>query len=131
MRKRCADSTSLSLPELTVPRGKTQVKTSGVRSGCSSFVPCYAPHVPQHVAVWTVESNSDFLRPICRNRLCLSGLGISRQTGFSLEFPSPRWIACQGYQLHPPFFRFCLETFKLLGELSAKTMSFPCPASFV
>ena len=30
-----ADSTSLSLPELTVPRGKTQVKTSGVRSGCS------------------------------------------------------------------------------------------------
>ena len=29
------DSTSLSLPELTVPRGKTQVKTSGVRSGCS------------------------------------------------------------------------------------------------
>ena len=52
MRKRCADSTSLSLPELTVPRGKTQVKTSGVRSGCiPSFVPCYAPHVPQHVAV--------------------------------------------------------------------------------
>ena len=35
MRKRCADSTSLSLPELTVPRGKTQVKTSGVRSGCN------------------------------------------------------------------------------------------------
>ena len=26
---------TLSLPELTVPRGKTQVKTSGVRSGCS------------------------------------------------------------------------------------------------
>ena len=56
MRKRCADSTSLSLPELTVPRGKTQVKTSGVRSGVqwmtiTSFVPCYAPHVPQHVAV--------------------------------------------------------------------------------
>ena len=45
MRKRCADSTSLSLPELTVPRGKTQVKT------ITSFVPCYAPHVPQHVAV--------------------------------------------------------------------------------
>ena len=32
MRKRCADSTSLSLPKLTVPRGKTQVKTSGVMS---------------------------------------------------------------------------------------------------
>ena len=26
---------TLSLPELTVPRGKTQVKTSGVRSGRS------------------------------------------------------------------------------------------------
>ena len=25
----------LTLPQLTVPRGKTQVKTSGVRSGCS------------------------------------------------------------------------------------------------
>ena len=134
MRKRCADSTSLSLPELTVPRGKTQVKTSGavddhnffcalLCSACSTTCCC--------IAVWTVESNSDFLRPICRNRLCLSGLGISRQTGFNLEFPSPRWIACQGYELHPPFFRFCLETYKLLGELSAKTMSFPCPASFV
>ena len=56
MGKKCADSTSLSLPELTVPRGKTQVKTSGVRSGVqwmtiTSCVPCYAPHVPQHVAV--------------------------------------------------------------------------------
>ena len=91
-------------------------------SACSTTCCC--------IAVWTVESNSDFLRPICRNRLCLSGLGISRQTGFNLEFPSPRWIACQGYELHPPFFRFCLETYKLLGELSAKTMSFPCPASF-
>ena len=35
LRKRCTDSTSLSLPQLTVPRGKTHVKTSGVRSGCS------------------------------------------------------------------------------------------------
>ena len=77
------------------------------------------------IAVWAVESNYDFLRSICRNRLCISGLGISRQTGFNLEIPSPRWIACQGYELHPPFFRFCLETYKLLGELSAKTMSFP------
>ena len=63
-------------------------------SACSTTCCC--------IAVWTVESNSDFLRPICRNRLCLSGLGISRQTGFNLEFPSPRWIACQGYELHPP-----------------------------
>ena len=94
----------------------------------TSFVPCYAPHVPQH---GPLKQNYDFLRPICRNRLCISGLGISRQTGFNLEFPSPRWIACQGYELHPPFFRFCLETYKLLGEQSAKTMSFPCPASFV
>ena len=56
MRKRCADSTSISLPELTVPRGKTQVKTvwSQIRvqwMTITSFVPCYAPHVPQHVAV--------------------------------------------------------------------------------
>ena len=92
-------------------------------SACSTTCCC--------ITVWTVESNYDFLRPIHRNRLCISGLGISRQTGFNLEFPSPRWIACQGYELHPPFFRFCLETYKLLGELSAKTMSFPCPASFV
>ena len=71
------------------------------------------------IAVWTVESNYDFFRPICRNRVCISGLGISRQTGFNLEFPSPRWIACQGYELHPPFFRFCLETYKLLTNFSA------------
>ena len=140
MRKRCADSTSLSLPELTVPRGKTRHRSRRLESDpgavddhnffcallCSAFsTTCCC------IAVWTVESNSDFLRPICRNRLCLSRLGISRQTGFNLEFPSPRWIACQVYELHPPFFRFCLETCKLLGELSAKTMSFPCPASFV
>ena len=62
-------------------------------SACSTTCRC--------IAVWTVESNSDFLRPICRNSLCISGLGISRQTGFNLEFPSPRWIACQGYELHP------------------------------
>ena len=52
MRKRCADSTSLSLPELTVSRGKTQVK-SQIRvqwMTITSFVPCYALHVPQHVA---------------------------------------------------------------------------------
>ena len=50
-------------------------------SACSTTCCC--------IAVWTVESDSDFLRPICRNRLCLSGLGISRQTVFNLEFPSP------------------------------------------
>ena len=33
--KKVRRSTSLSLPELNVPRGKTQVKTSGVRSGCN------------------------------------------------------------------------------------------------
>ena len=79
----------------------------------TSFVPCYSTTCCC-IAVWTVESIYDFLRPICRNRLCISGLGISRQTGFNLEFPSPRWIACQGCELHPPFFRFCLETYKLL-----------------
>ena len=48
-------STSLPLPELTVPRGKTQVKTSGVRSGCGDdhnfFCALLCSHVPQHVAV--------------------------------------------------------------------------------
>ena len=33
--ERCAGSTSFSLPDLTVPLGKTQVKTSGVRPGYS------------------------------------------------------------------------------------------------
>ena len=138
MRKRCTDSTSLSRPELTVPRGKTQVKMSGVRSGCRDdhyffcALLCSACSTTCCcIAVWTVESNFKFLRPICRNRLCISGLGIFRQTGFNLEFPSPRWIACQGYELHPPFFTFCLETYKLLGDLSVKTMNFTCPASFV
>ena len=56
MRKRCATSTSLSSPRPAAPRGKTQVKTSGVGFGCSgstvtSLVPCHALHVPQHVAV--------------------------------------------------------------------------------
>ena len=65
-------------------------------SACSTTCCC--------IAVWAVESNYDFLRPICRNRLCISGLGISRQTGFNLEFPSPRWVACQGYEFHPTNF---------------------------
>ena len=127
MGKRCTDSTSLSLPELTVPRGKTHVKTSGVRSGCIGLplllcaLFCSACSTTFCcIAVWTVESNYDFVRPIRRNRLCISGLGISRQTGFNLEFLSPRWIACQRYELHPPFVRFCLEAFKLLGELSGQ-----------
>ena len=38
----------------------------------------------------------------CQNSFCISGLGISRHTGFSLEFPSPKWIAGQGQELHPP-----------------------------
>ena len=100
----------------------------------TSFVPCYAPHVPQHVAVSLFGPLNQILissAPSAETDFnCLSGLGISRQTGFNLEFPSPRWIACQGYELHPPFFRFCLETYKLLGELSAKTMSFPLPGYF-
>ena len=52
MRKRCADSTSLSLPELTVPTGQdvwSQIRVQWMT--ITSFVPCYAPHVPQHVAV--------------------------------------------------------------------------------
>ena len=52
---RCTESTSLFLPGLTVPRGKTQVKTSRVKSmkwmSILSFVPCNALHVPRHVAV--------------------------------------------------------------------------------
>ena len=37
MRKRCATSTSLSSPRPAAPRGKTQVKTSGVGFGCSGM----------------------------------------------------------------------------------------------
>ena len=135
VRKMCADSTSISFLELTVPRGKTRLESdldavndhnfycALLCSTCSTT--CCG------IAVWTIESNHDFIRPICRNSLSIYGLGISRQTGFSLAFPSPIWIACQGKELHRSFFRFCLETYKLLGELSTKTMSFPCPASFV
>ena len=67
------------------------------------------------IAVWTVESNQDFLRPICRNS----------HTCFSLEFPSPRWIANQAQELHLPFFRFCLETYRLIGGVSANTIELP------
>ena len=38
----------------------------------TSFVACYAPHVPQHVAVSLFrpdESNYKLFRPICQNRL--------------------------------------------------------------
>ena len=55
MRKRCADSTSLSLPEMTAQRQDTgQEVWSQIRvqwMTITSIVPCYAPHVPQHVAV--------------------------------------------------------------------------------
>ena len=94
-----------------MPRGKTQVKTSGIRSGCSGrlqLLLCLVilhkyPHVCCCIAVWTVESNHDLLSPICRNRLCISGLGISSHTGFSLEFPKrsseidcrPRLYGCR------------------------------------
>ena len=73
------------------------------------------------VAFWTVESISDQFRTICRNRLCLLGLlvGISLHKGFSLAFPSPWWIANQGWGLHTPFATFCLETYQLLGEWPA------------
>ena len=107
VRKIGADSTSISDPELTVTRGKTRLESDPdavddhnfycalLCSTCSTT--CCG------IAVWTVESNHDFVRSICRNSLSLSGLGISRQTGFSLAFPSPTWIACQGKELHPPF----------------------------
>ena len=47
---------------------------------------------------------------------------VSRHTDFNLEFTSPKWIAGQCQLLHQPFLRFCLETYKLIGELSTKTM---------
>ena len=58
MRKRCADSTSLSFPELTVPNCARRQDTgqdfwSQIQMQwmtITSIVPCYAPHVPQHVA---------------------------------------------------------------------------------
>ena len=61
----------------------------------TSSVPCYAFYVLQHDAVSPFGSLNQIydFRPICRNSLCISGLGISRHTGLSLEYPSPRWIA--------------------------------------
>ena len=102
----------------------------------TSIMHCYAPHVPQYVAVPLFGSFNQimiFSIPSAETDIT-SGLSISRHTCFNLELPSPtspRWIAFQGQELHPHFFRFCSETYKLRGELSTKTMSFPRPASVV
>ena len=100
----------------------------------SSFVPCYPLHVPQHVAVspfGPLKQIFNFVRPICRNSLFISGLGISRGTGFNLEFPSPRWIAGQGLGAPSTLFMFCLETYKRLVRPTAMTMRVSCLARFV
>ena len=52
MRKRCADSTSLSLPELTVPRDKTRLESDpGAVDDHNFFYALLCSAVPQHVAV--------------------------------------------------------------------------------
>ena len=61
----------------------------------TSVVPCQGLHAPLHVAAspfGTLNHRNDFLRPSCRNRLYITGTGISR----CLELPTPRWIAHQG-----------------------------------
>ena len=65
----------------------------------TSVVPCHTLHAPQHVAAspfQSVKHSNDFLRPSCRSRLYITGTGKSRYAGFSLELPTPRWIADQG-----------------------------------
>ena len=59
----------------------------------TSFGPCYALMFDNMLLYRRLDQIYDFFSPICRNSLCISGLGISRHTGFSLEYPSSRWIA--------------------------------------
>ena len=60
MRKMCA----ASRPHPTVPRGKTQAKTSGLWMQwmtVTSLMPCHALHVPKHVAVSLSEPLNQML----------------------------------------------------------------------
>ena len=64
----------------------------------TSVVPCHALHAPQHAAALPfglLNHRYDSLRPNCRSRLYITGIGISRYAGFCLELPT-RWIADQG-----------------------------------
>ena len=95
----------------------------------TSFVPCYAPRVPQHVAV-------SLFGPL--NQIMISSAP-SAETDFvylDKAYPDKQvsiwsFLLLDGLPAKAMSSRFRLETYKLLGELSAKTMSFPCPASFV
>ena len=95
----------------------------------TSFVPCYAPRVSQHVAV-------SLFGPL--NQIMISSAP-SAETDFvylDKAYPDKQvsiwsFLLLDGLPAKAMGSRFRLETYKLLGELSAKTMSFPCPASFV
>ena len=54
----------------------------------TSFVPCYAPHYPQHVAVSLFGPLKQIMisSPHLPKQTLLSGLGISRQTSFNWSF---------------------------------------------
>ena len=56
----------------------------------TSLNPCYDSHVSQYVAV-SLFGPLNQIRPICRNCLCISGLGISRHR-FQFGVSSPMWI---------------------------------------
>ena len=51
----------------------------------TSVVPCHALHAPQHAAATPFEPlyhSNNFLRPSCRSRLNITGIGISRYAEF-------------------------------------------------
>ena len=86
VRERCAESTSLSRPDLAGSRDKT---VSGhlelSPDAMDDLVSCHALHAPQHAAASPFEPlkhSNDFLRPSCRSRLYITGTGKSRYAGF-------------------------------------------------
>ena len=81
---------------------------------CSSYSTTFCS-----IAFWTVNRwISQWFHPSLRPRQFLQFLheilGIFRHTGFSLQIPSPKRIAKQGWGLHQLFPRFCLLTYCLL-----------------
>ena len=63
------------------------------RMTITSFVPCYAPHVPQHVAVslfGRLNQSMISFAPSSENSLCISGLCIPKYTGVSFS-----WLDCR------------------------------------
>ena len=65
----------------------------------TSFVPCYAPHYPKHVAVSLFGPLNPIMissAPSAETDFAIWTRHIQTNR-FQLEFPSPRWIDCQDY----------------------------------